>query len=216
MRVLFNRASLLILRGAWLSGVFLCGAIQTSAAQTPTAVRPIVQQLYNDLALEISPTDGGAVRFGAADATRAVVVTLLPRDVLRWADSAQKMLSARLRRGQKTGHWRSVAEEPGVRSGTMVLSRNIAAADTTLTIFFADGEFNSVETTIDLPQARAFVGAVRRAAQTIQRAAGAKKKPSGNGRDSFGVGSASRRHPVHDTASSASATASATLRRSRQ
>ncbi len=150
-------------------------ALVPSRGGAQPAQRVLLRQLYNDLAVEVITADAGGLRLAAADSASSIALSLLARDLVRWADSASRVLAARPRRGQSTTHLRAAIEEPGVKSGSLTLSRDLGTEGNPIVLFVADGDLNNVQTALDAAQARALVGALRHAAQTVQRAARAKK-----------------------------------------
>ena len=138
--------------------------VQAQQAPAATTQRSLLRQLYGDLAFEVRTRGTGSVTIGAADEKNSVVVTLLSTDLRRWSDSANRMLAARPpRRGQSVS-WNAVVEGPGVVAGSMSLTRAIAPGDTTLVLLVTDTGFKAVRTRLTMTDAKALVGAMRRAA----------------------------------------------------
>jgi len=156
-------------------------AIHPSAEAQPTGP-VLLRQLYGDLGLEVRSAEAQAMYIGAADGQRTIAVLLLARDVRRWADSASRVLGSRLRGKEQTGRWAATVEEPGSRSGSMMLSRSIEQGDTVITVFLADNDLYGVRTTVDAFEARAFVGAMKRVAEAILF----PTRPKGKGGPSLG------------------------------
>ena len=127
----------------------------------------LLRQLYGDLAIEVRSAGGGGMYVGAADSSKSVAVVLRAADVRKWADSATRVLNARLRGKELSGRWQATVEEPGVRSGSMMISRTIDGRDTVIAIFLADDSLLSVRKVVDIDDAEAFVGAMKRAASRV-------------------------------------------------
>ena len=113
-----------------------------------------------------------AIRVGVADSSQTLTVSFIARDVIRWADSATRVLDAVPRAKDSTRLWQAVVEEPGTNSGTIALAKAIAGKDTTITVLVADTDFNQLRFTLDDGEARAFIAALRRVARSL-----AKKSP---------------------------------------
>lgn len=133
-------------------------------AQAATTQRSLLRQLYGDLAFEIRTRGTGSLTLGAADAKNSVVVTLLSTDLRRWADSANRMLSANPPRRGRSVSWNAVVEGPGVVAGSMSLTRSIAPGDTSLVLLVTDTGFMAVRTRLTMGDAKALAAAMRRAA----------------------------------------------------
>ena len=120
---------------------------------------------------------------GAADSSRSVALILRAEDVRRWADSATRVLTAKLRAGELSGRWQAAVEEPGVRSGSMMISRTIDGRDTVIAFFLADDSLMSVRRVVDRDEAEALVGALKRAATRMlpppKRPAKPPRRPAG-------------------------------------
>ena len=129
--------------------------------------RALLRQLYGDVALVVHTAPAAAVRIGADNGQKSITMILLARDLRRWADSASKVLAARLPRRAQGVRWRAVAEGPGVAAGSMTLSRSIEGEDTTITFFLADPQFESIRVVIAPEEAQALVRAMRRAANAV-------------------------------------------------
>jgi hypothetical protein len=142
-------------------------ATGSSHARAQESGRALLRQLYGDVAVVVHSAPAAAVRVGADDGKKSVTITLLARDLRRWADSASKILAARPARRGASARWRAIAEGPGVAAGSMTLSRSIAEGDTTITFFVADPEFESIRVDIAAEEARALVRAMRRVANTV-------------------------------------------------
>jgi hypothetical protein len=126
----------------------------------------LLRQLYGELALDVRVADASLMNVTVADASKQVALILRARDVRQWADSATRVLAARARGRPPAGRWEAVVEEPGTRSGSMGLSRSITGRDTVITVYFADSSLTMVRAMLVSSEARAFVGAFRKAAQT--------------------------------------------------
>jgi hypothetical protein len=137
-------------------------AASTLPGQTPR--RALLRQMYGNVALEVWQVTANALHIGAADGRRVLSISVLPRDLRRWTDSASRILSARATRREVESRWRAIVEEPGVQGGSMSLLRTITGADTTVSLFIADGQFEGVRTPLDPDEARVLVNAMRRAA----------------------------------------------------
>lgn len=138
-----------------------------SPAGAQTSGRAFLRQMYGDVAVEAREAPGGALRLGVTDGKKTVTLVLMARDVRRWADSATRVLAARKRARDSTARWQAVAEGPGIAAGSITLARTIAPGDTTITFFAADSAFEAIRTNVTLGEARALVGAMRRAANAI-------------------------------------------------
>lgn len=138
-----------------------------SAAAVPQGSRGILlRQLYGELALDVRVADAANMHVTVADASKSVALLLRARDVRQWADSANRVLAGRARGKPPAGRWEAVVEEPGTRSGSMGLSRRIDGKDTVITVYFADSALTMVRGTLDSYEARALVGAFKKAAAT--------------------------------------------------
>jgi hypothetical protein len=140
----------------------------------------VLRQLYGDVGIEVRTGDALTMHIGAADGQKTIALLLLARDVARWADSASRVLAARAPAKNKSGRWWASVEEPGTRSGSMMLSRAIEKGDTVISIFLADSSLVGVRTTVDAYEARVFVAAMKRVAGGIL--APTRPKPTGKRR----------------------------------
>jgi hypothetical protein len=174
MSPLFDTGNRSVRLVAAILGATLFAFVSSRGSAQP-AQRVLLRQLYNDLAVEVTTANAGGLHVAAADSARSIALSLLARDLTRWTDSASRVLAARPRRGQPTTHLRAAIEEPGLRSGSLTLSRDLGAEGNSIVLFVADGDLYNVQTALDPAQARALVGALRHAAQTVQQAARAKK-----------------------------------------
>lgn len=120
----------------------------------------LLRQFYGELALEVREAGGGALHLAAADSQRSVVLLLLRSDLARWADTATRLLAVR----SKDGRARALAEGPGVRGGSLSLTRVASAGQVTWTLFLADGDFVSVQTLLSEDEVRRLVAALKRLA----------------------------------------------------
>lgn len=126
--------------------------------------RPLLRQLYGDLAVEVRSKGTGALLVGVADSRLSVVVTVMATDVRRWADSVTRSLAAPLpRRGQST-KWDVSVTGPGAAGGSMALSRRVAPGDTALVLLVTDASFQGVRSALSVEEARSLAGAMKRAA----------------------------------------------------
>jgi hypothetical protein len=141
-------------------------AVGSAAAIAQGSGGILLRQLYGDLALDVRVADPANMRVTVADAAKQVALLLRARDVRQWADSANRVLGARARGRPPAGRWEAVVEEPGTRSGSMGLARQIAGRDTVITVYFADSALTIVRVQLDSYEARAFVGAFKKAAAT--------------------------------------------------
>ncbi|HSA56472.1 MAG TPA: hypothetical protein VLE53_12265 [Gemmatimonadaceae bacterium] len=139
----------------------------SSLAAAQVGGRSFLRQIYGDLAVEVRSAPANALRIGAANGERSLTVTVLARDLRRWADSATRILAARAVVRRDTTRFQAMVEGPGVSAGSMTLSRTLSANDTVITLFVADAEFQSVRTVVSAEEARALVGAMRRAANAV-------------------------------------------------
>jgi hypothetical protein len=139
-------------------------AVAPAKAGGQTPRRALLRQMYGDVAIEVWQVTANALHIGAADARRVLSISVVPRDLRRWTDSAGRILTARAQRREVESRWRAIVEEPGVQGGSMSLLRTINGADTTISLFIADGQFEGVRTPLDPDEARALVSAMRRAA----------------------------------------------------
>lgn len=142
-------------------------SLWSSIARAQEGQRALLRQLYGDVAVEVRDISGGAMRFAFTDGDKTIALTLLARDVRRWADSATRVLAARRRARDSTARWQARVEGPGVEAGAISLSRTLTRTDTTIAIFAADAQFESVRAVVTAEEARALVGALRRAANAI-------------------------------------------------
>lgn len=163
--------------------VLLAVLIPGGAAPAQPAGTTLVRQLYADVAIEVRRAAEGAVLVAAADGATSVAVTFLARDLRRWADSAAKVLVAKTRTRRDSARWRAMVEGPGVEAGSLSLSRAIAPPDTTISLLLADAQFQTVRFSLGAQEARAFVTAMRKAADAVIPAAprrrGATPPPAG-------------------------------------
>jgi hypothetical protein len=127
----------------------------------------LVRQMYGDVAIELRRGEGTAIHLGAADATHSLDLLLLAADVRRWADSATRVLAAHPKAKAPSARWETTLEEPGVRSGSIALSRTITPGDTVIALLIADTDFEQIRTTLDAAEAKAFVAAMKRAAASV-------------------------------------------------
>ena len=127
----------------------------------------LLRQLYGDLAIEVRSAGGGGIYVGAADSSKSIAVILRAADVRKWADSATRVRNARLRGKEVSGRWQATVEEPGVRSGSMMISRTIDGPDSVIAIVLADDSLASVRKVMDIDDAEAFVGAMKRVATRV-------------------------------------------------
>lgn len=123
----------------------------------------LLRQLAGDLAIDARVIGPGALRIGAADESRAIVLTVLQTDLRRWADSAARILRARPPRRGQSARWEAVVAGPGVAAGSMSIARSIAPGDTSLVLLITNTEFEAVRTTLSMAEANGVVGAMRRA-----------------------------------------------------
>jgi len=146
---------------------FLAVSARTGGAQSPSPspATTLLRQLYGDVAIEVQRVPPSDLRVAAADANRALAVSLAARDVIRWTDSATRVIDARLHGKEQTGMWQAVVEEPGTASGSIVIAKTISETDTTIAVLVADSDFDKVRFTLDPQEARAFVLALRRVAR---------------------------------------------------
>lgn len=142
-----------------------------SAAVAQGSGESLVRQMYADVAVEVRRQDAGALLVAAAGAEKTITVRLLARDLRRWADSASRVLSARRRSRADSVRWAATVEGPGVEAGSMSLTRAISPPDTTISVLFADTEFETVRASLSSAEARAFVTAMRKAADAALPAA---------------------------------------------
>lgn len=138
-----------------------------SLAQAQTGGRSFLRQIYGELAVDVRSAPGNALRIGVANGRSSLTITVLARDLRRWADSASRVLAARRVAGGDTTRFQAVIEGPGVSAGSMTLSRTITAKDTVVSFFVADAEFRTVRTVVDDDEARTLVAAMRRAANAM-------------------------------------------------
>lgn len=129
--------------------------------------RSFLRQIYGNVAVDVRSAPANALRIGVADDERSLTITVLARDLRRWADSASRVLSARSASRDDTTRFQAMVEGPGVRAGSMTLSRTISPKDTVISFFVADAEFQTVRTVVSAEEARTLVGAMRRAAAAM-------------------------------------------------
>ena len=141
------------------------------AAQEPagTGTRVLLRQLYGDVGIELRSGAAGAILIGAAGTNRTVTLSVLARDLLRWTDSATRVLSRVPSPAGKNreGRWQAMLEGPGLEAGAMTMTREVTARDTAISVYFADTEFAGVRAQLSTSEARAFVAALRRAANAV-------------------------------------------------
>lgn len=137
----------------------------------------LLRQLYGDVAVEVRQAPNQAVYVGAAGGQRTVALTLLARDLRRWADSATRVLARRVPRATRIGEWRATVEGPGLQAGAMTLTRKVDGKNTIISVFIASDQFEGVRLPLTSAEARAFVGAMRRVAATVL--APPRKPPAG-------------------------------------
>lgn len=136
----------------------------------------LVRQMYGDVAIEVLLSNNG-LRIGAADDKRVISIGVMPRDLLRWTDSATRILAARGRVRDQDLRWRATIEEPGVDGGSMTLTRSMTATDTTISLFISDTQFEGIRTAVEADEARTLVAALRRAANVALNPPKAARPP---------------------------------------
>lgn len=139
----------------------------------------LLRQLYGNVAVEVRQAPNQAVYLGAADGHQTVALTLLARDLRRWADSATRVLARRVPRVTRVAEWRATVEGPGLEAGAMTLTRKVDGKDTMISVFIANSQFEGVRLPLTSAEARAFIGAMRRAAATVLAP---PRKPPARGR----------------------------------
>jgi hypothetical protein len=136
-----------------------------------TAAQPsgqvLLRQLHGDLAFVVRRGESQSLLLGVGDSNRSIAVSVLARDLRRWADSATRILAARAPRRGQSVTWNAAVTGPGVVAGSMALTRTVAPGDTSIALMVTDTGFVAVRTTLTLVEARALVGAMRRAATTV-------------------------------------------------
>lgn len=142
-------------------------AFGSSLAEAQTGGRSFLRQIYGELAVEVRSTSANSLRIGVADGRTSLTITVLARDLRRWADSASRVLAARRAGRDDTTRFQAMVEGPGVSAGSMTLSRTITATDTVVSFFVADAEFQTLRTVVDDAEARTLVAAMRRAANAM-------------------------------------------------
>ncbi len=157
-----------------LTGALAFGTAESGAQQAGTV---LLRQLYGDLAFDIRMGTAGAVQMGIADSTRSVTITVLARDLQLWADSVNRILSARPPRRNRKAEWNATVRGPGVAAGTMALTRNVNGKDTTTTLLVTDADFMAVRTRLSTVEARSLMAAMRR----VAKVATSRKPRSGAG-----------------------------------
>lgn len=145
----------------------IASSLLPSGSAAQEGRRALLRQMYGDVAVEVRDVTGQAMRFAFTDGEKTIALTVLARDARGWADSATRVLAARRRARDSTARWQATVEGPGIEAGAITLSRTLTRTDTTISLFAADAQFESVRVVISAEEARALIGAVRRAANAM-------------------------------------------------
>lgn len=164
--MMFIRTRLAVTALAMLMAL-VASASGPSLAAAQTGGRSFLRQIYGDLAVEVRSAPANSLRIGVANGQRSLTITVLARDLRRWADSATRVLSARAATRRDTTRFQAMVEGPGVSAGSMTLARTISSTDTVVSFFLADAEFQTARTVISPEEAKVLVGAMRRAADAM-------------------------------------------------
>lgn len=151
-------------------------AAQPAAADSATqetrrdTARVVSRALFGDVAIEVRIVSGSSIAISVADDARSLALAFRHSDLRRWADSARRIVAYRSSRRAATRTLRVAVDEPGIRGGSLALSRTISAGVSTYTLFAADGDFERVRTTLSDAEARTFIATIRRAVGVERRA----------------------------------------------
>lgn len=155
--------------------LILAGAVRLEA-QAAQEARPPIRALFGDVAVILRPAADGTIGIGISGAERTLTLSVRVSDARRWADSATRLVVALPRRADRTRRpndsvqrARVVLEEPGVGTGSLVLSRIDSAGTRTFLLYADDAELAGIRQPMELAEARTFVRQVRRAATPLAR-----------------------------------------------
>jgi hypothetical protein len=185
MKILLLSSWPRLVRRLGISVGLLLATSHRSAAQSTSVT--VVRQLYGNVGVEVQRVPPLAVRVGVADSSQTLTVSFIASDVVRWADSATRVLDAVGRAKDSTRLWQAVVSEPGINSGSIAVAKAITGKDTTITVLVADTDFNQMRFTLDDSEARAFIAVLRRVARSLQKKGPASRRQHPNGANRAGT-----------------------------
>ena len=123
--------------------------------------------MVGDAAIEIRIAEDGQLRLALADSDRVIVLTVLPRDAKRWADSVDLVVRAKSHSRRVPKEWIVMLEEPGLQAGSLTLTRRDGEAGSRWSLYAADKSFDEIRLGIAPGEARALLAAVRRGVNAL-------------------------------------------------
>ncbi|MEO7966312.1 MAG: hypothetical protein ABIT38_20615 [Gemmatimonadaceae bacterium] len=147
--------------------------------------------LFGDVAVELRSPSSGTLGIGVADARHAVTLDVRATDARRWSDSvmglirqsaavanARRVRQAHTKRksasaatsslpdesGDVQKRERAILEEPGVGSGSLLLSRIDSAGTSSWLLYASDADLVEIRQLLDADEARTLARIIRSAA----------------------------------------------------
>lgn len=132
----------------------------------------VTRALIGEIALELRSTGNGSLLIGVSGPTKTVALDVRATDVVRWADSAARLVPVRraavVRKPLATSASvvlaRALLEEPGVGAGSLILIRTDSAGARTWMLFASDAEFDGVRQPLESEEVVTTIRLMRRAA----------------------------------------------------
>ena len=127
--------------------------------------RPIMKGPLGDAVIAMNARSDGAIEIGAAGETRTHVIAVPWRGAKAWADSARRLLAARVTAKQRKagGTARAVVGEIGGAGGGVTLTRRLHPDSVEWSLYFADSTLTGVPVPVAKEEAQLFVRAMQRA-----------------------------------------------------
>ncbi|HMN08117.1 MAG TPA: hypothetical protein PKC83_04960 [Gemmatimonadaceae bacterium] len=147
-------------------------------------VRAPIRSLFGDVAVVLRQAPDGALGIGISGAERTLTLTVRASDARRWADSAARLTVALPRPGRRARmandrvqRARVVLEEPGLGTGSLVLSRVDSAGTRQFLLYADDAQLKGIRQPMELDEARTLVRQVRRAATPPPKPTSRRRRP---------------------------------------